>query len=164
LSGIGAVFYVEHTRHLFPKPGEAETEEEENLVAAMIPVVYFLVVFSIVVHGLSIPALDAFYRYKKIPAIEESEPAEIRVRSIHEALPKNTRMDSKRGSVYQHNRFSRPVSMGPGPELYRWNNQVRDSEATFRSNSQVQAVDYAEKLQTIRFQEDYAHEKANLGR
>ncbi|KAI4649272.1 hypothetical protein J4E93_003588 [Alternaria ventricosa] len=162
--GIGAVFYVEHTRHLFPKPGEAETEEEENLVAAMIPVVYFLVIFSIVVHGLSIPALDAFYRYKKIPAIEESEPAEIRVRSIHEALPKNTRMDSKRGSVYQHNRFSRPVSMGPGPELYRWNNQVRDSDATFRSNSQVEAVDYAQKLQSIRFQEDYAHEKANLGR
>ncbi|KAH6868496.1 Na(+)/H(+) antiporter 1 [Alternaria rosae] len=162
--GIGAVFYVEHTRHLFPKPGEAETEEEENLVAAMIPVVYFLVIFSIVFHGLSIPALDAFYRYKKIPAIEESEPAEIRVRSIHEALPKNTRMDSKRGSVYQHNRFSRPVSMGPGPELYRWNNQVRDSDATFRSNSQVEAVDYAQKLQSIRFQEDYAHEKANLGR
>jgi len=162
--GIGAVFYVEHTRHLFPKPGEATTEEEENLVAAMIPVVYFLVIFSIVVHGLSIPALDAFYRYKKIPPISEAEPAEVRALSIHEALPNNARRDSKRGSVYVHNRFSRPVSMGPGPELYRWNNQVRDSDATFRSASQPQGEDYAAKLQSIRFAEDYAHEKANLGR
>jgi hypothetical protein len=130
----------------------------------MIPVVYFLVVFSIVVHGLSIPALDAFYRYKKIPPISEAEPSEIRVLSVHDALPNNARMDTRRGSVYQHNRFSRPVSMGPGPELYRWNSQVRDSDATFRSNSQAQAVDYAEKLQSIRFAEDHAHEKANLGR
>jgi NhaP-type Na+/H+ or K+/H+ antiporter len=45
--GIGAVFYVEHTRHLFPEPGEALTEEENNLTRAMIPVVYWLVVFSI---------------------------------------------------------------------------------------------------------------------
>lgn len=162
--GIGAVFYVEHTRHLFPKPGEAGTEEEENLVAAMIPVVYFLVIFSIVVHGLSIPALDAFYAYKKIPPISEAEPAEIRSLSVHEALPNNARMDSKRNSVYVHNRFSRPVSTSTGPELYRWNNQVRDSDATYRSNSQPNDVDYAAKLQSIRFAEDYAHEKANLGR
>ncbi|KAG9195246.1 hypothetical protein G6011_00366 [Alternaria panax] len=160
--GIGAVFYVEHTRHLFPKPGEASTEEEENLVAAMVPVVYFLVIFSIVVHGLSIPALDAFYRYKKIEPIEEAEPAEIRVRSIHDALPNNSRVDIRRNSVYQHNRFSRPVSMGPGPELYRWNSEARDSDATFRSNSQAGPVDYAQKLQSIRFAEDEAHEKANL--
>lgn len=132
------------------------------MVAAMIPVVYFLVIFSIVVHGLSIPALNAFYRYKKIPPIEEAEPAEIRVLSIHEPLPNNTRVDAKRNSVYQHNRFSRPVSMGPGPELYRWNNQTRDSDATFRSNFQSEAVNYAQKLQAIRFAEDYAHEKANL--
>lgn len=162
--GIGAVFYVEHTRHLFPKPGEASTEEEENLVAAMIPVVYFLVIFSIVVHGLSIPALDAFYAYKKIPPISESEPAEIRSLSVHEALPNNARMDSKRNSVFVHNRFSRPVSTSVGPELYRWNNQVRDSDATFRSASQPTDIDYASKLQSIRFAEDYAHEKANLGR
>jgi len=37
--GIGAVFYVEHTRHLFHEPGESLTEEENNLTAAMIPVV-----------------------------------------------------------------------------------------------------------------------------
>ena len=45
--GIGAVFYVEHTRHLFPEPGEALTEEENNLTRVMVPVVYWLVLFSI---------------------------------------------------------------------------------------------------------------------
>jgi hypothetical protein len=128
----------------------------------MIPVVYFLVIFSIVVHGLSIPALDAFYRYKKVPPISEAEPAEIRVLSINDALPNNARVDSKRNSVYVHNRFSRPVSMGPGPELYRWNDQVRDSQMTMRGSSHTQNVDYAEKLQTIRFAEDQAHWKANM--
>jgi hypothetical protein len=38
------------------------TEEEDNLAKVMGPVVYWLVFFSIVFHGLSIPALDAFYR------------------------------------------------------------------------------------------------------
>ncbi|EUC44648.1 hypothetical protein COCMIDRAFT_6068 [Bipolaris oryzae ATCC 44560] len=161
--GIGAVFYVEHTRHLFPKPGEAETEEEENLLAAMVPIVYFLVNFSIVVHGLSIPALDAFYRYKKILPISEAEPAEIRALSVHEALPNNASMSTKRNSIYVHNRFSRPVSTGPDPELYRWNTQVRDSDATYRASLQPQGENYAQKLQNIRFAEDYAHEKANLG-
>ncbi|KAK7185774.1 sodium hydrogen exchanger family protein [Paraphaeosphaeria sporulosa] len=46
------------------KPGEATTDEEENLAAAMIPVVYWLVIFSVVFHDLLIPALDAFYCFK----------------------------------------------------------------------------------------------------
>jgi NhaP-type Na+/H+ or K+/H+ antiporter len=56
--GIGAVYYVEHIRHLFPKPSEATTEEEENLVAAIVPIVYWLVLFSVIFHGLLIPALE----------------------------------------------------------------------------------------------------------
>ncbi|CAA9960606.1 Na antiporter 1 [Pyrenophora teres f. maculata] len=165
--GIGAVFYVEHTRHLFPKPGEATTEEEETLVAAMVPVVYFLVIFSIVVHGLSIPALDAYYRYTNVQPITEDEPAEIRARSIHEALPNNASIDRKRNSVYVHNRFSRPVSTGAGPELYRWNNQTardpaRDSDATFGSTTPTDSESYAEKLHAIQLAEKYAHEKARM--
>ncbi|KAF2818202.1 Na(+)/H(+) antiporter 1 [Ophiobolus disseminans] len=117
--GIGAVFYVEHTRHLFPKPGEAKTEEEDNLTRAMIPVVYWLVLFSIVWHGLSIPALDAFYRWKGVQPIIEEEPAEIRLLSDNDALPINAYANPKRNSIMVHNRFSRPISRG-GPELYRW--------------------------------------------
>ncbi|KAI9654565.1 MAG: hypothetical protein M1831_005326 [Alyxoria varia] len=70
--GIGAVFYVEHAKHLFPHKGSHDLEgdpEVRQLVDVMAPVVYFMVVFSIVVHGLSIPALNAFYHWRGVPAI-----------------------------------------------------------------------------------------------
>jgi hypothetical protein len=127
-TGIGAVFYVEHTRHLFPHPGEAETDEENNLAAAMIPVVYFLVLFSIIVHGLSIPALDMYYQWQKVPPVSDSEPTEIHVRSENEPLPNNAYKSSKRQSVIVNNRFSRPMDHS---ELARW----RDGAANASMNS-----------------------------
>ncbi|KAL5371089.1 hypothetical protein DPSP01_014498 [Paraphaeosphaeria sporulosa] len=131
--GIGAVFYVEHTRHLFPKPGEATTEEEENLVAAMIPVVYWLVIFSIVFHGLSIPALDAFYRYKGVLPIIEEDPTEVRLRSDADTLPANSYANPKRNSVIVHNRFSRPIS---GATLQRWN-----TDSSFATHAELREQD-----------------------
>ena len=95
----------------FPKNGLATTVEEDNLTAAMIPVVYWLVFFSIVVHGLSIPALDAFYRWRKIPPITEEEPSEIQVLSENEALPNNAYVTGHRRSMVVHNRFSRSFSV-----------------------------------------------------
>ncbi|PSN61321.1 hypothetical protein BS50DRAFT_158310 [Corynespora cassiicola Philippines] len=109
--GIGAVFYVEHTRHLFPSIDNAETQEEEDLLRAMGPVVYFLVLFSIVVHGLSIPGLEMIYRWRNIPPIVEEDPVEIRPLSRHSALPNNAYMDPRRGSVVVMNRFSRAPTM-----------------------------------------------------
>jgi hypothetical protein len=105
--GIGAVFYVEHARHLYPKLEAAETHEEEDLLRAMGPVVYFLVLFSIVVHGLSIPALEIIYRWRKIEPIVEIEPATVRRLSVSEPLPNNAHVDPRCGSVVRHNRFSR---------------------------------------------------------
>merc|ERR1712070_714144 len=102
--GIGAVFYVEHTRHLFPERGEAETPEEEHLLRAMIPVVYWLVLFSIVWHGLSIPALDLFYRVRGVQPIYEADPHEERRLSIADPLP--------------HNCFSRSMHRPSVPELF----------------------------------------------
>lgn len=145
--GIGAVFYVEHTRHLFPKPGEGMTEEEDILTRAMVPVVYWLVFFSIIFHGLSIPALDAFYRWKGVAPIVEDEPAEIRVLSDNDAMPTNAYANPKRNSVIVHNRFSRPVS-GAVPELYRWHSN--SSHETITNHAQDPAG-YAEKLQSIRW-------------
>ncbi|ORY08038.1 Na(+)/H(+) antiporter 1 [Clohesyomyces aquaticus] len=145
--GIGAVFYVEHTRHLFPTPGEAMTEEEDAMTRAMIPVVYWLVLFSIIVHGLSIPALDAFYRYRKIAPIFEEEPAEVRVLSTFEPLPNNAYANPKRNSVLMHNRFSRPISTGPNaPGLTRWNSH--DSQDTLNLGKDDDV--YAQKLEYIR--------------
>ncbi|KAF1929467.1 Na(+)/H(+) antiporter 1 [Didymella exigua CBS 183.55] len=108
--GIGAVFYVEHARHLFPKLDAAETHEEEDLLRAMGPVVYFLVLFSIVVHGLSIPALELIYRWKGVEPIVELEPSVQRRRSVSEALPPNSHVDPRTRSVVRHNRFSRVIS------------------------------------------------------
>lgn len=106
--GIGAVFYVEHARHLFPKVEAAETHEEEDLLRAMGPVVYFLVLFSIVVHGLSIPALEIIYRWQKVEPIVEMDPVTVRRLSISDALPNNAHAQGQ--SVVRHNRFSRAVS------------------------------------------------------
>ena len=38
-AGVGAVFYLEHTRHLFPELGEGD-EEETNLIRALGPSKY----------------------------------------------------------------------------------------------------------------------------
>jgi hypothetical protein len=114
--GIGAVFYVEHAFHLFPKLDAAETNEEEDLLRAMRPVVYFLVLFSIVVHGLSIPALELIYRWRDVKPIVELEPSLVRRRSISEPLPPNSHVDPRCGSVVRHNRFSRVISREDGTD------------------------------------------------
>ena len=71
-------------------------------------VVYFLVIFSIVVHGLSIPALDAFYRWRGVEPIKEGLGVEVRLLSNNEALPANSERHPRRSSIVVHNRFSRP--------------------------------------------------------
>lgn len=106
--GIGAVFYVEHARHLFPSLEDVETREEMDLLRAMRPVVYFLVLFSIVVHGLSIPLLELMYRVSGVQPIVESTPSLQRSRSASEALPPNSHL-GRGGSVVRHNRFSRVI-------------------------------------------------------
>ncbi|KAI9157873.1 putative Na(+)/H(+) antiporter [Paramyrothecium foliicola] len=104
--GAGAVFYVEHTKHLFPEVGDGD-EEETNLVRAMVPVVYFLVLFSIVWHGLSIPALNIIYKIMKIHPIQD-DATEIRRKSIMVAAPTNAIVGDDETFI-AFNRFSRPV-------------------------------------------------------
>jgi hypothetical protein len=133
--GIGAVFYVEHARHLFPKLEAAETHEEEDLLRAMGPVVYFLVLFSIVVHGLSIPALELIYRWQKVEPIVEMEPVTERRFSVSSALPNNAHVDHMHGSVVRHNRFSRAVSRDGGMSFE--DIESRYGRSTNRSKSRL---------------------------
>lgn len=109
----------------------------------MVPVVYWLVFFSIIFHGLSIPALDAFYRWKGVAPIVEDEPVEIRVLSENDAMPTNAYANPKRNSVIVHNRFSRAIS-GAAPELYRWH--PNGSNDTLTPHVQDSAA-YAEKAE-----------------
>jgi NhaP-type Na+/H+ or K+/H+ antiporter len=104
--GAGAVFYVEHTRHLFPELGDGD-EEETNLVRAMIPAVYWLVLFSIVVHGFSIPALNLVYTFMGVKPIQEDAVA-LKRRSVRAPTPVNAEADGP-DTIVAYNRFSRSI-------------------------------------------------------
>lgn len=133
--GIGAVFYVEHAFHLFPKVDVAETHEEEDLLLAMRPVVYFLVLFSIVVHGLSIPALELIYRWQNVQPIVEMDPVTVRRLSVSDALPNNAHFDPRSGSVVQHNRFSMAVSREDLDRPVTRSRSVKSNRFSSRSRS-----------------------------
>ena len=80
-------------------------------------VVYFLVIFSIVVHGLSIPALNIFYKWRGVPSIQEDDAVEIQLLSTNQSLPKNSSVSHRRRSVTINNRFSRHNSIHQQPPL-----------------------------------------------
>ncbi|KAI1809268.1 Cation/H+ exchanger [Poronia punctata] len=65
--GVGAVYYVEHTRLLFNQ----SIASEKALIDALRPVVFFLVLTSIVVHGLSIPILSVAYKCRRVKMVTE---------------------------------------------------------------------------------------------
>ncbi|KAI8306781.1 sodium hydrogen exchanger family protein [Colletotrichum sp. SAR11_59] len=107
--GVGAAFYVEHARHLFPKLAEAEAVADNEVVdvlRAMGPVVYWLALFSIVVHGLSIPILSAIYSYMGVKPIQE-DAVQLRRRSVRVPPPANA-VEGDRDTFIAFNRFSRP--------------------------------------------------------
>ncbi|KAJ0303892.1 hypothetical protein COL516b_006335 [Colletotrichum fioriniae] len=87
--GVGAAFYVEHARHLFPKLAEAEGDSEVvDMLRAIGPVVYWLALFSIVVHGVSIPILNIIYGFMGVQPVQEDAVA-IRRRSVRVPPPSN---------------------------------------------------------------------------
>ncbi|OAQ63002.1 sodium/hydrogen exchanger family domain-containing protein [Pochonia chlamydosporia 170] len=156
--GAGAVFYAEHSRHLFPKLGEGD-EEETNLAKAIGPVVYWLVLFSIVVHGLSIPALNIIYVYMGVKPIQE-DAVEIRRRSIRQATPPNA-INGDQDTFIAYNRFSRPIfdpsqlpvslssneaSTSPRP-LFADDDKLRD----FLASNDVEHQKRRERRRTIRY-------------
>ncbi|KAI1840962.1 hypothetical protein JX265_010434 [Neoarthrinium moseri] len=104
--GAGAVFYLEHTRHLFPEIGEGDAGET-NLIRAIGPVVYWLVLFSIVVHGLSIPALNLIYQFYGVQPIM-TDAVEIKRHSVYIPPPVNA-VPNNSQTFLAYNRFSRPV-------------------------------------------------------
>jgi hypothetical protein len=124
--GIGAISYVEYARHLFPEPGKSD-REINNLTAVMVPgeyllgvwhgdfrqlnifisvVVYWLVFFSIIVHGLSVPLLNAIYKFFKVTPVHD-DPVEVVLLSENEPLPNNSTAAPQRHSAILNNRFAR---------------------------------------------------------
>ncbi|KAJ9233610.1 putative plasma membrane antiporter [Paecilomyces variotii] len=112
--GLGAISYAEYTSGLFPEPGESD-REINNLTSAIVPVVYWLVFFSIIVHGLSVPILSFIYRVLHVKPISDI-PVEIVILSENEPLPNNSELKPEQHSAIVHNRFSR---METGAMEYR---------------------------------------------
>ncbi|KAK0672518.1 Cation/H+ exchanger [Cercophora samala] len=137
--GIGAVFYVEHTRHLFPELGEGDAEETA-LVRVMIPVVYWLVLFSIVVHGLSIPSLNIIYGYYGVKPIVE-DAVELPRKSMRVPTPVNATVGD-RETFIAYNRFSRPV--------------FDNADLPVISEKQMYGSDSVEDFQKTRIQRRYS--------
>ncbi|GJC84869.1 putative Na(+)/H(+) antiporter C3A11.09 [Colletotrichum liriopes] len=105
--GVGAAFYVEHARHLFPKITEAAGDNEvTDMLRAIGPVVYWLALFSIIVHGLSIPTLSLIYEYMGVQPIQE-DAVTVRRRSVRVPPPSNA-VEGDRETFIAFNRFSRP--------------------------------------------------------
>lgn len=120
--GVGAVFYLEHIRvHLFPPIGEGD-EEETILMRAAGPIVMWLVLFSIVVHGLSIPILVLFYKWRGVEPITE-DAVHTRRLSINVAPPVNA-VESGTTNFIAFNRFSRPADHEQGLETGKDDNDL----------------------------------------
>ncbi|CAF3449903.1 unnamed protein product [Fusarium graminearum] len=138
--GAGAVFYVEHARQLFPQDGEGD-EEETNLVRALAPTVYWLVLFSIVIHGLSIPALNLFYHFTRKEMIKE-DAVEVHRASMRVATPNNA-IAGDNNTFIAFNRFSRQVgSEAPQlpvqKELHYWSDDEQSiNEASIEKRKSV---------------------------
>ncbi|KMP05540.1 Na(+)/H(+) antiporter 1 [Coccidioides immitis RMSCC 3703] len=143
--GIGAVFYLEHARHLFPELGEGDTEET-NLIRALAPTVYWLVLFSIIFHGLSIPLHNLINKALGVPPIvDPSGPAELRPLSLNMQLPKNSAVSNKRQSIMAYNRFSRTNY----PSNTGWDlptTQGVDYEAAYARQNRPQTLRYDDDI------------------
>ncbi|KAK8050924.1 hypothetical protein PG993_002309 [Apiospora rasikravindrae] len=103
--GVGAIYYLEHTTILLLGVTNLSSSGEA-LLNAMGPVVYFLALFSIVVHGLSIPILNCIYYFCDVrPVTDDAEP--LRRRSVHVATPNNA-VPGDEDTFIAFNRFTRP--------------------------------------------------------
>ncbi|KAI1274997.1 Cation/H+ exchanger [Xylaria sp. FL0933] len=101
--GVGAVYHLEHTRLLFHQ----DNPREKALVDALCPVVYFLVLVSIVVHGLSIPVLSAAYKYYGVNTVMD-DAVELKRSSIYVPTPANA-LKGDKDTFIAYNRFFRPL-------------------------------------------------------
>ncbi|KAI1294100.1 Cation/H+ exchanger [Xylaria venustula] len=123
--GVGAVYYLEHTRLLF----KGDNSREKALVDALYPVVYFLVLVSIVVHGLSIPVLSAIYKWYGVSTITD-DSVKLRRSSIYVPTPANA-LKEDRNTFIAYNRFFRPLtSMSMLPLAHTHSIETQNSTLT----------------------------------
>ncbi|KAK7430915.1 hypothetical protein QQZ08_002443 [Neonectria magnoliae] len=138
--GAGAVFYAEYARQLFPDLGDGD-EKETKLVQILGPVVYWLVLFSIVVHGLSIPALDIIYKYLGVKPIHD-DAIETWCPSLREPLPANASLTDCH-TLIAYNRFSRPIEKVDLPTT--WSSRPGKGSVTDNADSMDEEIELEER-------------------
>ncbi|KAL4922259.1 hypothetical protein BDW62DRAFT_217217 [Aspergillus aurantiobrunneus] len=138
--GVGAIAYVEYAGRLFPEPGDSD-EEINNLTASMRPIVYRLVLFSIIVHGLSVPLLYLFYKAFRVPKVHD-HPVEV-ILFENEPLPNNSTVDRQRHSVLINNRFSVPIRLSEDSDEEKEPSDLRESSERIRPRSERSSISYA---------------------
>lgn len=99
------MFYAEHSLHLFPHHGHGNADEEA-LTLVLRPVVYWLVLTSIVVHGLSIPLLNYLYELHGVDPMLVDPQLHPR-HSLNAPIPSNASIHN-RHSIVVYNKFTRP--------------------------------------------------------
>ncbi|KFA55907.1 hypothetical protein S40293_06932 [Stachybotrys chartarum IBT 40293] len=137
--GVGAIYYLEHTRlHLLPDLDHAD-EGERALLVALAPVLYWLVLFSIIFHGLSVPALSLAYSYFGFEPILD-DAVSIRRVSIHAPGPSNA-VEADEGMFIAFNRFSRPIDS--------------DGLPCTESTTHTMAIKHNQKIVSNHFRKDW---------
>lgn len=105
-------------------------------------VVYWLMFFSVVVHGLSVPLLNGLFKILKVPVVRD-HPVEIMLLSENEPVPNNSVVDRRGHSVLVNNRFSCISDEDVQPDASEQPSEEPDS-VMLRSSGQNQ---YAESLE-----------------
>ncbi|KAL4887009.1 Sodium/hydrogen exchanger family-domain-containing protein [Aspergillus karnatakaensis] len=139
--GVGAIAYVEYARRLFPDRGQSDNEIN-SLTAAMRPVVYWLVLFSVIVHGLSVPILYLLYQVLKVPKVCD-HPVEVILLSENEPLPNNSTVDRQRHSVMINNRFSEPNGFHASAQEEKDEDESRSSSDRMRPQNERSSASYS---------------------
>lgn len=103
--GAGPLLYVANTHHLYPV--RSNGDEETHLVRVMIPAVYFLVLFSIVLNGLSMPGLNLIYEIGGVEPIM-NDAVVVRRKSVRALTPVNAEVNDNKTFV-AYNRLSKPL-------------------------------------------------------
>ncbi|ESA42328.1 hypothetical protein GE21DRAFT_9619 [Neurospora crassa] len=106
LSVPALYLYVANTRHLYSDRSHGD-EEETYLVRVMIPAVYFHVLLSIVLDGLSMPGLNLIYEICGVESIMD-DAVVVRRKSVRAPTPVNAEVKDNRTFV-AYNRSSKPL-------------------------------------------------------
>lgn len=137
------------------KPSETEPLTFKTFLTHPLAI-YWLVLFSIFVHGLSIPLLSIVYKILNVPPeVDPLGPAEVRPLSFNQTLPPNSVLHSKRRSILVNNRFSRtkfPSNIGWNLPHFRSNNSSRTADhSPLVEEFQLQSVDDRHRPETSSF-------------